>query len=60
MEKITYFDSRFHGKSSNIIFMLLACIIISLFRVKVENFVCEKSLNEAILLDIGISYNTYG
>jgi hypothetical protein len=40
--------------------MLLACIIISLFRVKVENFVCEKSLNEAILLDIGISYNTYG
>jgi hypothetical protein len=33
-----YFDSWFHGKSTNIIFMLLTFTIISLLTVKVENF----------------------
>jgi hypothetical protein len=53
IEKVTYLDSSFHDKSTDIIFMLLAFMIISLFMVEVEKVWFWKSLNEAIFRDRG-------
>jgi hypothetical protein len=42
IEKITYFDSSFHDKSTDIIFVLLAFMVILLFTLKLKKFDFEK------------------
>jgi len=44
-EKVTCYNSWFHDKSTKIIFMLLASMIIFLFAVKIENIWLWKSLD---------------
>jgi hypothetical protein len=38
----------FHDKSTNVVFMLLVFVIVSLFTVKIEKFNFKKRLNVAI------------